>query len=319
MPLLNDLRARLRFDPLAARRVEEGRQKVEDRLLREVDRLLAEAPARRARATGTRDLVMGLAANYGIPELAPFVLSLRQSGYAGDIVLLTYGCDSSTAAFLRAHRVRMVPFTGLSAMPMSMNSARMFRYLDWLLELYLNAPDAIEYGRILLTDIRDVVFQGDPFKRAPQGRVLFFLETDRTIGACPINGDWMARAYGPAVAGELAQQPVSCAGTVMGTPDGLVEYLAHMVRDILRVHPQHRFSGVDQAIHNHILARQLIDGAVAVRNGGVVMTVPSSDEPGMRMLADGAITNPDGSRSEVVHQYDRDRDLNAAVLARYQV
>jgi hypothetical protein len=318
MQFLKTLRSRWRIDPAAVHRVDEGRRSIEQRLVREVERLLQEAPARRLQRHGTRTLVMGLAANYGVAELAPFVLSLRQSGYTGDIALLTYGCSSETAEFLRAHRVRMVPFTSLAAMPMSMNSARMFRYLDWFIELFLNSATEVEYCRVLLTDIRDVVFQGDPFARAPTGRVLFFLESERTIGTCPINSDWMTRAYGASEAQELADQPVSCAGTVMGTPDGLLEYLAHMVRDIIAVPPHHRFSGVDQAIHNHILARRLIDGAVSVPNGGAVMTVPSKEPTGIRLLDDGGISNPDGSRSEVVHQYDRDYAVAAAVAERYR-
>lgn len=319
MRFLKSLQSRWRIDPTAVHRIDEGRRVIEQRLVREADRLLQDAPARRHQRYGSRTLVMGLAAHYGAAELAPFVLSLRQSGYTGDIALLTYGCSTETAEFLRAHRVRMVPFTGLAAMPMSMNSARMFRYLDWFIELFLNAPAEIDYGRVLLTDIRDVVFQGDPFARAPAGRVLFFLESNRTIGDCAINGDWMTRAYGPAVTRELADQPVSCAGTVMGTPDGLLEYLAHMVRDIIAVPPQHRFSGVDQAIHNHILARGLIDGAVAVANCGAVMTVPSTSPTGLRLLENGLISNPDGSISEIVHQYDRDIAVNAKVVSRFRV
>lgn len=318
MRFIDDLRLRLQLDPVSIRRVDEGRRGLEHRLSREVERLLQEASTRRNLQYGARSLVMGLAANYGAAELAPFVLSLRQSGYIGDVVLLTYGCTAQAAEFLRAHRVRMVPFTGLSAMPMSMNSARMFRYLDWFIELFLNAPDHIEYGRVLLTDVRDVVFQGDPFAEPPEGRVQFFLETERTIGSCPINGDWMTRAYGPVVAREMANRPVSCAGTVMGSPDGLLEYLAHMVRDILAVPTHHRFSGVDQAIHNRILALGHLEGTVAVPNGRTVMTVPSESPTGMRLLPDGRIADQAGRCSAVVHQYDRDPVINKAVTARYR-
>lgn len=317
MQLLKELRARLQIDPAACHRVDEGRRRIEQRLASEVQRLLHEAPSRRNHRYGSRTLVMGLAAHYGAAELAPFVLSLRQSGYAGDIVLLTYGCSADTADFLRAHRVRMVPFTGLAAMPMSMNSARMFRYLDWFIELFLNSPDSIEYGRVLLTDTRDVVFQGDPFARVPADRLTFFLETDRTLGTCPINRDWLRRAYGEATLAELGHRPVSCAGTLMGRPDALLEYLAHMVRAIVEVPPEHRFSGVDQAIHNVVLARGLVAGSVALENGGPVMTVPTAEATGLRLLGDGRIANPDGSLSETVHQYDRDPAIKRAVELRY--
>jgi len=317
MRLLKTLRSHWRIDPAAVHRVDEGRRSIEQRLVREVDRLLQEAAAGRLQRQGSRTLVMGLAANYGVVELAPFILSLRGAGYAGDIALLTYGCTSETAAFLRKHRVRMLPFTGLAAMPMSMNSARMFRYLDWMIELYLNAQDIIEYGRIFLSDVRDVVFQGDPFIGVPDDRLSFFLETERTLGTCPVNSDWMRRAYGQAVVDELSRHRVSCAGTLMGRPDGLLEYLAHMVRHIVDVPAEHRFSGVDQAVHNVILARQLVKGSVAVENGGTVMTVPTAKATGLQLRDDGLIANPDGSISPVIHQYDRDAAIRGAIESRY--
>ncbi len=199
MQFLKTLRSHWHIDPVSVHRIDEGRRNIEQRLVREVNRLLQEIPARRLQRRGSETLVMGLAANYGVAELAPFVLSLRGSGYEGDIALLTYCCTRETATFLRKHRVQMLPFTGLAAMPMSMNSARMFRYLDWMIELYLNAEDAIEYGRIFLTDVRDVVFQGDPFMGVPDDRLSFFLESERTLGSCPVNSDWLRRAYGQAV------------------------------------------------------------------------------------------------------------------------
>lgn len=317
MRFLRDLPLRLRVDLAALHRVDEGRQAIEKRLVAETERLIAEVAAQAHRPTGTRTAVIGLAANYGIAELTPFVQSLRDSGYEGDIVLLTYGCTAATAAYLRDHRVRMVPFTSLGAMPMSMNSARMFRYLDWLLEQYLNSADEIAYERILLADVRDVVFQGDPFRQAPPGRVLFFLESARTLGSCPINSDWMTRAYGAGVLQALAHLPVSCAGTIMGTPDGMLEYLALMTRHLVAVPPQHRFSGVDQAVHNYILAKGLLRGAVAVPNGASVMTVASEPPTGVHIDGADRIVNADGRISEVVHQYDRDPLVHAAVLARY--
>lgn len=317
MGTLNSLLSRLLPDSQATRQADERQQANEQRMIREAERLLNEAGQRRTQRFGSKTAVIGLAAHYGVAELAPFVSSLRRSGYDGDVILLTYGCTADTAAFLRANRVRMLPFNSLAAMPMSMNSSRMYRYLDWFIELFLNESDQLPYGRVLLTDVRDVVFQGDPFTRTPSGRVEFFLESDRLIGNCPINRDWMERAYGAAVAQELANRPVSCAGTIMGAPDGLLEYLIYMVRDLVSVPPQHRFSGVDQAIHNHILARDLIPGSVAVANGGTVMTVPGSEASGITMHSDGSIVNPDGGRSPIVHQYDRDSRVNAAVIARY--
>ncbi len=325
MNLLSLISPRTRRALQAQARVDEGRAKAERGLCQEMQRLGAERRAAPLPAEpGGTPLVMGLAAHYGPRELAPFVASLRGTGYDGDVVLLTYGCQPDTAAYLRRHRVRMVPFHGLGAMAMSMNSSRMHRYLDVLLESALNAGDPAPNGPVLLTDVRDVVFQANPFPfpqapdAGPPASLVFFMETHRTIGSCPINADWMQRAYGANVAASLAAQPISCAGTLMGTRAGVTDYLCHMLAHLAAVPPEHRFSGVDQAIHNHILAKRLVPGTVTSANGDWVLTVPHGAGSGIT-LRDRQILNPDGRVAPVVHQYDRDSALLSAVNGWYTV
>ena len=323
LSLLSLLSPRTRRQLQAQARVDEGRAKAERGLCQEMQRLGAErrAAVLPADPHGT-PMVMGLAAHYGPRELAPFVDSLRGTGYEGEVVLLTYGCKPDTAAYLRRQRVRMVPFHGLGAMAMSMNSSRMHRYLDVLLEAALNSGDPAPNGPVLLTDVRDVVFQANPFPFPPNpagglpAPLVFFMETHRTIGDCPINADWMQRAFGAGVAASMAAEPISCAGTLMGTRAGVTDYLCHMLTHLAAVPPEHRFSGVEQAIHTYILAKRLVPGPVVSANGDWVLTVPHSADSGIT-LRDRHIVNPDGRVAPVVHQYDRDAALTAAVNALY--
>lgn len=317
MGWIQELAFRFRLDVVAIRRLDQARQSAEERLVRDAQRLLGMNLFEQASVSG-RNLVMGLALGYGVKELAPFVMSLRQGGYKGDVVLLTHGCDTKTAAFLQDHQVRMVPFTTISMIPMSMNSSRMFRYLDWLLEVFLNQDPSTVYRRILLCDVRDVVFQGNPFAHDQENRLSFYLESSQTIGACPVNSDWMQRAYGPAVLNELRDLPVSCAGTLLGTAAAVCEYLLHMVQHIANVAPSNRYSGVDQAIHNYILYKNLVQGSVAKPNEGLVMTVPSTNPTGLKLSTTGQIINPNGGISEIVHQYDRDLDIAKMLMTRYE-
>lgn len=309
MPIFKDLMERFRFDLVAARRLADSRKVYEQRLLADATSLLGQLESGAFQTAGQRDLVMGLSIGYGEKELAPFVVTLRESGFDGEVVLLTHGGDPGLAAFLRRYQVRMVPFVSVSMLPMSMNSARMFRYLDWLLESFYNGEHP-GYRQVLLCDVRDVVFQNNPFAEPPEGNLSFYLETDRTIAACPVNADWMQRAFGSEVLAEVGALPVSCAGTLFGSAPAVLAYLIHMVRCIVAVPPEHRFSGVDQAIHNYILAKKLVQGSIAVPNGKRVMTVPSTQPTGLSLLQNGNIANPDNSISAIVHQYDRDQKIN---------
>lgn len=301
----------------AARLLARARERAEAALREELAAMGAPDGPRARLATGRRDLVMGLALGYGPAELAPFLGSLRGTGYAGDIWLLTGAVSGATRAFLAAHAARALPFTAIRTMPMSMNSARMHRYLDALAEAALNAPDAALPGRVLLADTRDVVFQSDPFAALGASRLRFHLEEPPALGASPVNRDWLARALGPAAVAELGGHPVACAGTLLGTAEGVFDYLCVMARMLTEVPPEHRHSGVDQAIHNAILWRGLVAGAEAIPNGRDVLTVPPDGLGRLASLDGPWIRNGDGTLSPIVHQYDRDAAARAALAARH--
>lgn len=290
-----------------ARQAEAWRLRSEAALRAEIERL-PPLPA------GSGDLVMGLALGYGAAELAPFLLSLRASGYAGEVVLLTSGVDAATASFLAQHGARSVAFHAARLMPMSLNSARMFRYLDILSE---RSDAGAAPARILLADTRDIVFQSDPFAALGAAPLRFHLETTPRLDGCPTNSDWLRRAFGPGVIAELGHHPVSCAGTLLGRADAVFEYLRRMTLLLLDVPPPHRFSGVDQAVHNAILWRGLVAGAEAVPNGAEVLTVPPEGLGALARLDGARMVNADGSVSAIVHQYDRDAAAKRAVLAAY--
>jgi hypothetical protein len=262
---------------------------------------------------------MGLSVNYGREELAPFVRSLRGTGYAGEALLFVANTADATRAWLAAEGVTAQPFETLPLLAMSMNSARMFRYLDHVLGSVIRPDGGSDYARVMLTDTRDVAFQGDPFASMGEAPATFFLERPgRTIGGCEHNAHWMRQAFGAAELARVAAEPVSCAGTLLATPQALLRYLLLMCWEILRAPPVARYSGIDQAIHNHILLHGLIPGAVAAANGGAVMTVPVDVAHGLVAGPDGVVRNPDGSVSAVLHQYDRDPVLKEAVEGRWR-
>jgi hypothetical protein len=302
------------------RKAIDAQRLAEARLRSHIDRQFEALAALRAappRGPFHRSLVLGLTAGYGQRELAPFVESLRGSGYSGDIALLTFDTDAATSAYLASRRVIEITFDSMPLLQMSMNSARMLKYLEFLRTDVIFRPRN-GYDYIMLADVRDIVFQGDPFARVDGADLYYFLETGRTIGTCPVNSVWMMQAFGPDVFRQAASSRVSCAGTLIATPLALMEYLLWMARYIVESPPEVRHSGLDQAIHNYLMIKGLIANARVVENGGAVMTVPTDRASGMEVALDGRLRNADGSVSEVVHQYDRDAVLLAAVSDRYR-
>ena len=126
-------------------------------------------------------LVLGLAIGYQADDIAPFVRSLRQH-YEGPAHLF---CDDGPglAALLERHRI-----TWTKAMLPPKGDPAIWRYRLYEEHLANVSVDT----QILLSDVADVVFQGDPFGFSVAAGCIGFLE-DRsmTIGTCPWNRDWM--------------------------------------------------------------------------------------------------------------------------------
>jgi hypothetical protein len=182
----------------------------------------------------------------------------------------------------------------------------------------LAASGAHRYDYILLADIRDIVFQGDPFARVDGADIYYYLEADRLIGDCPINSGWMEKAFGPEVQRRTASHRISCAGTLIATPVGLMEYLLQMALYICQSRPSVRQSGIDQAIHNYLMINRMVANAQIRENGLEVMTVPADRPNFLSVAQDGRFRNPDGSFSETVHQYDRDQALDKVIAAKFR-
>lgn len=278
------------------------------------------APAGMAPApsgTSGPGLVIGCAVGYRVPDVAPFVKSLRAvtDGPAALIV----APDPEMAAFLAAHGVAAVeaalpgPFDGPYAPHIVV--AR-FLYSIRALALFPGA------GRALLTDVRDVVFQADPFA-APTDPLCFFLEDEPNTLATNgqgINLRWLGRVVGRTLAARFADRGCVCVGTVLGGRDAILAFCRQslLLAGIPRGEVPRTFGfGVDQATCNLIAHGGLIPGSVIQPNFRLVATVGRTAGDQLTLLPDGRVANPDGTVSAVLHQYDRHPHLLAEIVQRW--
>jgi hypothetical protein len=88
---------------------------------------------------------------------------------------------------------------------------------------------------VLLTDVRDVIFQADPFAFPwPAGLNAVLEDRRMTIGDCPYMARWVRGHLGDAAFDLLRLKPISCSGTLAGdAPD----VLAHLERLCSRLLP----------------------------------------------------------------------------------
>ena len=265
-------------------------------------------------------LVIAEAFGYVIEVYRVFILSLRKSGYGGDVALIAppNRTRPECAAFLADQRVTLVASQNHSARH---NADRFLMYAE------LCARDRYRY--CLAADFRDVIFQQNPFGAAVLAPLvgnavdLVLPLEPRMIGTDYVNAYFIDRkCFGPRVLQQLANLTVICSGVLLGTP---VAYAALARQLIPLAHSCKTDKMSDQAALNYLVhtrhepGRHLLDpvsgkhvrvrlqpaGTGLVNTIGVFKGNASALAFERDHMRGGIVLNHDGSPSPVVHQYDR--------------
>ena len=174
--------------------------------------------------------------------------------------------------------------------------------------LYL-AQNRGRYANVMLTDVRDVIFQRDPFAFEFGDDLCVFIEDDRQkMEDCPYNSEWLKTGFGEDVLREIGNEIPSCSGTTIGGYQAIMEYLELMVDQMLQLksHP----SGMDQGVHNYLLYKQQLKNVRIFQNRlGPVFTMGKTVDLPTAFDDEGFVLNKDGSIAHVLHQYDRHFEL----------
>ena len=162
-----------------------------------------------------------------------------------------------------------------------------------------------EYEQVLCTDTRDVIFQDDVFK--------YFTKYDHYLGntfeADDIRGSktgkvanyvWITNAFGKIEADKLADKPIICCGTVIGTPAEIKIY----TEKIWEYMGNRNFHGLDQATHQYLFYNNLLPIENFIGSDvetGAIFTAGIFKNP---KIVDEKILRGDGGVPAVVHQYN---------------
>lgn len=258
-----------------------------------------------------QDCILAASVGYDLDTVKPFFLSLRRSGYAGKICIFHRDLPRQAQILLARLGVELYGFLytpGPDGDPLTVTGGRFLLFRKFLSE----NPGA--FGRIMLTDLRDVVFQADPFAALPEGELHVFLEDRRlSFGSEPYNDGWMAKAFGPETLRGLHGKPISCVGTSIGSEAGMRRYLDLLAEKMASIVPD--FFGSDQAAHNLLLHEGSLPDARVHPNGCVVLTMGGMRPEDIRTDSQGRVLDDASEPIPVLHQYDRHPELQQTILA----
>lgn len=264
-----------------------------------------------------RRVVLGAAVGFNVDQVRVFVESLRSVGYAGDVVMLVRWPGFKIRRYLRSRGVKPIPILQTRSFTRSVHARRYTIYAN-----YLRAR-LDRYDQVMLSDVRDVVFQRHPFEGINSPKCHFFLEgSTQTIGEDPTNSRWVRGCATHDEAEAVAACRISCSGITIGGIRAVVAYLDHMI-DRIRVIPFRVYRkighGYDQAIHNLLIhLNPDIDGII-VQNNGHIATMALGPRSLYRLDEAAQIHTSAGHQPAICHQYDRFPEFCAAIEARYTV
>ena len=268
----------------------------------------------------SKQLILGLVSKLSLEQVKPFFWSLEKTGYRGDICMVVGESGAATQSFLRARRVQLVPFQkaflrGFSAwsarLPRAVLSsrrsaafnrqlapaymhprcARYFFYLLYLQECGGN------YSHVMLSDVRDVLFQARPFAHDVPDGLSVFLEEPGS-GAAGTN----SRGHRPAVA----------TGVIMGTTAAIRAHLTCMTNTLCK---QGGRGPIDKAVHNSLLSQDPPPKLRCFENfSGPVLNLAGLNPSEIQISAQNQILSSSGKVVSVLHQYDRHPDLAQKLL-----
>jgi hypothetical protein len=287
----------------------------------------------------SRDVIFTLLYRIRFEAVAPFIFSLKRTGYDGDVVAFATMMDADVLAKLRSHGVTVVPFSyhprivkrivwfwplwrrifaGNASPATKEKLAHLVFHLFYrrhLLYLQFLRQNQSKYDRVFLTDSRDVYFQADPFSWNPEPGLHFFLEeASNKIGESSHHVRWLKSQFGQKILDELADETISCAGTTLGDTACIMEYLSRMVALSMNALSLREHDG-DQGIHNYIFYKKILPEIIIHENRrGPVMTLGAMQPEYVHLNPQGWVINDDGQIPAVLHQYDRHLEAKRILL-----
>ncbi len=164
---------------------------------------------------------------------------------------------------------------------------------------FINAHS--EYDKFFVTDIRDVIFQGDIFA-SYEGNFLAYSTTKYTIQTSAYDSQWVRNIFSEEDYQQIKDNRVICAGMIFGTRAEMIIVLTKMIEFFQR----ETVWGDDQAVLNYLIyAKQLpIENIVTSEvETGSFINLGVIGTPHVGFVNGDKILREDGGIPAVVHQW----------------
>jgi len=262
----------------------------------------------------SRQLILGAAIGYRPNQVRLFVESLRAAGFKGAVMILIGIQQFRLRNFLGRYGVRTRSLWHKRSFFRPVNARRYQVYYEYLL------AHRDDFDHVMITDVRDVIFQSHPFAGMTDDRCHYFLErNDVKLADQVTNWRWLMGLYG-AKADRIAHQPISCSGITLGPTDAMLRYLGRMAAEINKAHwrvYKKIGHGYDQGIQNLLIYTDSALAGAVEQNNGHVATMQLEPRQAYKLDDSGLIRTQANHIIPICHKYDRFPDIRGVVEKRW--
>jgi len=270
-----------------------------------------------------KNLILTVMHGYDYPFVEPFIKSLRSSGCAADLVIfISDKVSKTTKRMLKKKGAVLITYNSQypfiesckgdfenMVSTVTINNYRFIFYLRYLVE---NGKD---YQNVMLTDIRDVIFQRNPFGEDLKDNICFFLEDPvQTFSYSELNYKWLTDATDACTASKYVNDTVSCAGVTIGSVNRVIDYLNY-IKGKLDFRAELPW-GLDQGIHNSYVYNIKPVGMVLYKNEQPFVYNMGAYQP-YKLNSKNEVVNKEDQSYQIIHQYDRFGELLELMKSKY--
>ena len=251
-----------------------------------------------------KNLIVGILYSLGWWETELFMMSLKKSGVACELLV----CVSEEMSEWTIDRIKSFNSESLQVTIKYFPPELKGKYSSYIrfkmIEDHL-AEHRGEYDQVLMSDMRDVIIQGDPFKPYAEydSYLAYSTESHRLAVGDKSNKAWVLRDHGAEALQQIKGKYVICAGLLLGTADAM-EIAMHELNKYIGRDEFNNY-GADQGTLNYLIytnkmpVRNLIDSDVST--GYICSIIWNNTEiVDDKILSVGGKTIP-----AAVHEYNR--------------
>lgn len=258
-----------------------------------------------------KDLIIGAFTNYtDYDVLKPWVQSIKDTGFEGDTVLIAIEAPDNLVKILEKEGVKVV--RGSNPQKMMVHMLRFLSIYDYL------KNNKNKYRNVISTDVRDVIFQSNPFdylKTKFYNIGLVAASEAIKIKDEKWNRENIIKNFGPYFYNDIENSEVLNVGIIAGTAE-LVKDLCFTLFQLSSNRPDWV---ADQAAYNMLLSFEPWKSKCSITRlrDGWALNAHVTNKPDQMLefepyllekrpyFKNGKVVNSEGKPFVIVHQYDR--------------